>query len=110
MSIKNRRPDHSSVNGFPDAAIDRTEIKSCRVTRNAGHSCYATATERSNQTPLEAAQKLWRNGLSDCSNGKQQREKCRQTAAGARSDFQQVTSPLFHFPDGSDIMPESVLP
>jgi len=50
--VKDWPPDRPSVRSFPDAAIDRTEIKGCRI---AGHACdgnRATSTEWANEPPF----------------------------------------------------------
>src|SRR5580704_11512599 len=58
LVVKDWPPDSSSVRSFPDAAIDRAEIKGCRVARHACDSNHATSTEWANESPFEATHKL----------------------------------------------------
>ena len=63
LFIRNRRPDSAGIRGFPDAAVDRAEIKSCRVAGHSRDGDRAASTERANQSPFEGADQLRWNRL-----------------------------------------------
>ena len=81
LAVKNRGPDHSSVGGFPDPAIDRTKVKSCGVARHTGDGHRASAAERADQAPLEPGQQFRRNRLGKGSGGEQQKKTSSETTA-----------------------------
>ena len=64
LAIKNRRPDNSRIDCFPDPPIDPAEIKSCGVARHSGDGNHASATERTDHAPFKSIYELWRNRLS----------------------------------------------
>ena len=63
LMIEDGRPGHSGVRGFPDAAIDRAEIKRIRIPGDPGSSNGAASSKRTDEAPLEPAEKISGNGL-----------------------------------------------
>lgn len=63
LMVEDRRPGYAGVRGFPDAAIDCTEVKRIGI---AGNSCCgdgAASAEGTDEAPLEAAEEIGRDRL-----------------------------------------------
>ncbi len=68
LIVKQGLPVLAAIDGFPDTAGDRTEIKDAGLPDHARDGLYPTAPERPDQTPLQSGQRLAINLLCGSRN------------------------------------------
>ena len=58
--VEDGRPSYA---GVPDAAIDCAEVKRVGIEGDSGGGEGTASAEGTDEAPLEAAEKIWRDGL-----------------------------------------------
>jgi hypothetical protein len=61
--VEDGRPGSPGVRSLPDAAIDCAEVKRVGIAGDSGGGDGAASAEGTDEAPLEAAEKIGRDGL-----------------------------------------------
>jgi hypothetical protein len=75
LPVEHRLPGQTGINGLPDAAIDRAEIKRSSVAWHPGDRRGAAAAKRSDESPLQSAEETRRNRLGGERNVQKKRSE-----------------------------------